>query len=227
MAEETKGAVYNLTASVVMTFPNLLAPRKFGKKGKESGDPKYSASFSLTPDSIDLKAMKALAAQVAKAKWPGRPFVDPSDKTKNLLFPFTSGDKLADAAKAEKKDKEFYRGKIIMASRSKYQPRLYLLENPDVALEGDALKAAGSKFYSGVLVLAQFNFVAYPGVGHNPDGVTAYLNMVMSTNRGAKLGSTGPSAAEAFKGYIGTVSAEDPTGGEFAAPADDGDEIPV
>lgn len=224
--ENGKGAAFNLTVPVTMTFPNLFTPRAFGAKGKETGDPKYSANFSFEPESTDLKAMKASCAAVAKAKWPGRAFVNAEDPSQSLVFPFTSGDRLADKAKREKKDREFYRGKIILASRSKYQPRLSGIENGNaVDYEADMLKTVTAKFYPGVLVLAQFNFVAYPGVGRNPDGVTAYLNMVFTTGKGPRL-NTGQSAAEVFKGYVGHVSAEDPTGGQFAAPADE-DEIPV
>jgi hypothetical protein len=217
MADEVKsGSLYNLTEPVQMTFPNLMTPKAFGAKGKESGEPKYSANFGFKLDSADLKAMKARCAQVAKAKWPGRDL-------KELVFPFTAGDKLADKAKAERKDREFYRGLVILAARSKYEPRLSGIENGvAVDYEGDARKAAAGKFYPGVFVLAQFNFVAYPGVGRNPDGVTAYLNMVFTTGKGTRL-STGQTAAEVFKGYVGHASSEDPT----VVAADEGDEVPV
>lgn len=204
--EAAVSGVYNLTEPVVMTFPNLLVPKAFGQKGKESGEPKFSANFAFAPDSADLKAMKATAARVARAKWPGIDF-------KVLAFPFSNGDKLADEAKAAKKDREYYRGHVIVAARSKYEPRLSGIENGvAVDYEGDARKAANAKFYSGVKVLAQVNFVAYKGVGRNPDGVTAYLNMIFTTNKGTRL-STSQSAAEVFKGYVGNISAEDPTAG--------------
>jgi len=50
--------------------------------------------------------------------------------------------------------------------------------------------------------------------------VTAYLNMVCVTEKGPKLAGGGQSASEVFKGYIGTTSQEDPTGGEAAAGGD-------
>lgn len=215
MADEAVSGIFNLTEPVVMTFPNLLVPKAFGQKGKESGEPKYSANFSFNPDSADLKQMKAVAARIARAKWPG---ID----LKTLVFPFSNGNKLADDAKTNKKDREFYRGKVVVAARSKYEPRLSGVENGKmVDYEGEARKAASGKFYSGVEVLAQVNFVAYKGVGRNPDGVTAYLNMIFTTNKGVRIG-TSQSAAEVFKGYVGTISAEDPTAG--AAGIDD--EIP-
>lgn len=214
MADEAVSGIYNLTEPVVMTFPNLLTPKAFGQKGKESGELKYSANFSFNPDSADLKAMKATAVRIARAKWPGR-------ELKELCFPFSNGTKLADDAKANKKDREFYRDKVIVAARSKYEPRLSGIENGKVVdYEGDLRAQASKKFFSGAEVLAQVNFVAYKGVGRNPDGVTAYLNMVFTTGKGVRIGG-GQTAAEVFKGYVGTISAEDPTAG--AAGIDDFD----
>jgi len=213
-------ARYNLTEPVVMTFPNLIAPRKFKKNGKESGDPKFGASFVFKPDSVDLKTMKSLCAKIAREKWPGRALTE-------LSFPFFDGNKAADKGRAENKDREFYRGGVVLTAHTgeKYPPKLSGFENGIVVdYDGDAKKAAAGKFYSGVLVLAQFNFSVYTGVGANPDGVTAYVNMVFTTNKGTRL-TTGQTAAEVFKSYIGTVSQEDPTAEQFTADADD--EIPV
>jgi hypothetical protein len=77
---------------------------------------------------------------------------------------------------------------------------------------------ANSKFYNGCYVVASLNFVPYEG--DDDDGVTAYLDAVLWVKDGPKIG--GVSAAEAFKGYIGTVSGEDPTGGQSTLD----DEIP-
>ena len=208
MSDKDQG-VFNTTVPVPMTFPNLFEAKAFGAKGHESGTPKFSANFLFDADSDDLKAMKAIALKVANARWPGR-----DRKANPLAFPFTSGDKLADKAKLKGKDQEFSRGKIIVAGRSKFQPRLAAILNGKVVdLEGDMIVANKSKFYGGVLVLAQFNFSAYDGVGANPDGVTAYLNLVLTTGKGEKIGGGGPQASEVFKGYVGSSTTEDPTGG--------------
>lgn len=211
MSEQAKqqGEIFNLTLPVVMTHPNLFVARAFGQKGKETGEPKFSANFILNADNADLAAMKQAAAKVARARWPSRDL-------KELKFPFSSGDKTNERRKAKgKKADEHIAGKVVVAGRSKYQPRLAIIENGRgiVDLEGSALEANKGKFYPGVEVLAQFNFVAYDGVGANPDGVTAYLNMVLSTNKGKKI-ATGASASEVFKGYAGHSTTEDPTGGD-------------
>jgi hypothetical protein len=213
MAQNKDLGLVSTTQLVVMVQPNLITP--WAPKGS-TDTPKYSAKFLFAPDNPDLKTLKQTAAQVARAAFPGR-------ELKTLQFPFVNGDTYADEAKAAGKDKEWARGHVIVSSRSKYEPRLAIAEGgPAVDLDGDARGANSAKFYSGVLALVQFNFVAYKGVGRNPDGVTAYLSMVVSTNRGAHIRTGGASAAEVFKNYVGTVSDVDPTGGA----KDPDDEIP-
>lgn len=204
-AQKTDG-FFNLTMPVVMTFPVLFEAKAFKKNGKETGEPKFKASFVFPKDSEDLKALKTLAAKLARSKWPDKPFSE-------LLFPFANGDVQADERKKKgKDDSEHLRGMIVMTAKSKYEPRLaYIDKGKIIDLETDTAKlAAKGKFYAGVEVLSQVNLVAYDGVGSNKSGVTAYLNMVLSTCKGDRL-SGGQTASEAFKGYVGGVSAEDPT----------------
>lgn len=204
MAQDNEG-IFTSTVPAPSTFPNLLEAKAVMKAGKATGEPKYSLNIEFEPDSDDLKAAKAKAAAVAKAKWPGRDFSE-------IAFPFSSGDKLADKAKAKGKDREFSRGKVVLTARSKYEPRLSVIENGKlVDYEGDKRPTCKSKFYNGVEVLFQVNFQAYDGVGNGQDGVTAYLNMAVSLNKGTKLSGGGSSAAEVFKGYVGVASQEDPT----------------
>ena len=81
-----------------------------------------------------------------------------------------------------------------------------------VDYEGPAIALNIKKFFFGAEVYAQVNLVAYKGVGANPDGVTAYLNMVVATGKGTRITSA-KSASEVFSGYAGRVSDEDPTAG--------------
>lgn len=211
---KTEGRV-SLTIPVILAHPSLFEPKQFKKNGKPNGEPKFSGNFVFAPDNADLKRMKTIAAQVARAKWPTRDL-------KELKFPFSNGDKLADARKAKsgKDDGAYQRGKVVMSSRSKYRPRLSVVDSGRIVdLEDDALIAKfKSKFFFGAETLAEFNFVVFEG-GNGPDGVTAYLNQVLATGKGTKIAG-GASGSETFKGYIGSASAEDPTGGELD------DEIP-
>ena len=225
-AEKTDG-IYNLTQPVVMSFPQLLEPKAFMENGKPKGDPKFSANLNFNADSPDLKALKELAAKLARAKWPDKPFfltLEGGAKLPQIVFPFANGDKLAEEReKKGKTDGEWMKGKVVVSCRSKYEPRLSYFEGGKIIdLETDMAKqAAKGKFYPGVEVLAQINLVPYDGVGKDgKPGVTAYLNMVLSTNKGARI-SGGQTASEAFKGYVGAVSAEDPTAPGTGSSIDD------
>ena len=206
-AKTTEGVV-STTVPTMSTFPNLLEAKSVMKNGKPTGDPKFSINLEFKSDHADLGVLKAEAMKAAKAKWPGRDF-----KT-NFQWPFSSGDKLADQAKAKGKDREFSRGRTVLTSRSKYEPRLSaIVDGRLIDFEGSTRAAAKPYFYNGVEVLAQVNFVPYEGVGNGMDGVTAYLNMVLSLNKGDKLSGGGQSAAEVFKSYIGVSADTDPTAG--------------
>jgi hypothetical protein len=209
---------FTTTVPVLLSHPHLFQAVKFKdpRTGKESGEPKFSANFVFEADSADLKALKAQAAAVAKAKWPGRDL-------KTLVFPFKDGSKLADARKTacEKKgrepDGEFQRGKVILVTRSKYPPRLSFVENGRIIDVDDPLDTndpqvvkAKNKLFFGALVLAQFRFVTHE-VGSNTPGVNCYPQMICATGKGERLASRA-SGSETFKGYVGQVSAEDPTG---------------
>lgn len=223
-------ATFTSDAPVLMSFPQLIVPKAVMKNGKATGEPKFSAGFEFTPDHVDLKRCKALCMKVASEKWPGRNFaaeaatVDKEGlrRIPTFVFPFSTGDKLADAAKAKGKEREWSRGKAVLTARSIQEPKLSVIDGGRaIDLEGPARAAHAGKFYNGVEVLFQVYFKAYDGVGDTgADGVTAYLNMVVSTNKGAKLSGGGASAAEVFKGYIGTASGFDPTGASLD------DEIP-
>jgi hypothetical protein len=206
MVDKTEG-IFNLTAPVIMIHPGLFEARAVGLKGQATGKLKFSASFMLKPEHPDLNALKELCAKVAKGRWPGRDL-------KELKFPLASGDKQADKAKSKSKDAEFQRGFIVLTARSQYQPRLAMIDGSRIVdLEGPAILANKEKFFFGAEVLGQFNFASYQGVGDNPDGVNAYLNLVLVTGKGKRIGGTAASAAEVFKGYMGSHSAEDPTAG--------------
>lgn len=221
MSDNLEG-IFKLTTPVLSSFPNLDEARAVkGKNGAASGEPKFSDNFEFDADHADLKGLKAKAFAIARAKWPGRDLAyeagtkdkEGNPKLPEFVFPFTSGDKLADKAVKNGKEREWSRGKAVITSRSKFQPTLSVVVNGKIVdIDGNDKAAIKKYFYTGVLVLAEFNFQAYDGVGQNPDGVTAYLNKVCSLNRGARL-TGGTSSAETFKDYIGSASGYDPTEG--------------
>jgi hypothetical protein len=213
--------LFDSTEAVPMFQPNLLKGRAFMKNGKPQGEPKFSGDFGYKPDSADLRDIKTLCAKLARARWPGRNLAE-------LAKPWQDGTAMADKAKAKflaweaggrtgKKcyEAEYYRGLIIIKARSNFRPALGFVANSRIVdLTDDTIVANIGKLFFGAEVLAQFNFAAYEGVGQNPDGLNAYLNSIVATGGGTKLGGSRPSASEVFRGYVGHTSAEDPTQNE-------------
>jgi hypothetical protein len=221
MADASTG-LYNLTVPAILCFPALFEAKKFKRGGKEQGEPKYQSTFMFAPDHPDLAAIKSLAVQLAKAKWPGRD-IAADFKAKNFKMPWQSGDVLIEKRKIklQKENKpydgkaDFAAGQVLIKSASKFAPRVAIMENRKIIdLEGPAIALHKSKFYFGSQAFGQLNLVAYDAVGEDgKDGVTAYCNLVLTLNKGKRL-SGGQSAAEVFSGYAGTLSAEDPTASE-------------
>lgn len=194
-----------ITKSVVTTYPQLIVAEAFKRNGKVTGDPKFSINFEFEADHPSLSILKETAAKIAAARWPGRDFA-------TLAFPFSSGDKLAEAAKGRGKNREQSRGKVVLVARSgeEYPPQLSAIVNGQWEdFEGDYRAKAKPYFYSGVRCIGRVVFKAYDGVGANPDGVACYLSGVGSLNKGERIGGAG-SQADRFKGYVGVESDEDP-----------------
>ncbi len=228
MAEAQNQVSYIFTSPAVTAFPALLEPRKFKRNGRETGDPKFGGTWLLGPDHPDLAGVKAAAAKAAQAKWPGRSLAE-------LKFPFSVGDKMCAERiarlKKEGKDDDgkgdFMKGHTLLKAGSKYRPKLAFIQNGKIIeIDDESLKVHGGKFYFGVQALIQVNFVAYDKINEDAkDGVTAYLQQVLTLNKGERLAG-GQSAAEVFKGYAGKASEIDPTGGDDLMSAAGSDEIP-
>ena len=213
------------TLSGVRLFhPNLIVPRKFKdpRTGKESGDPKYSALFGIDPNRPDFAEMKRLATLVAKD-------AALKDEDGNLVplnklsWPFKTGDKLADKAKAEveaskpkAKLADYSRGLVIVKTSSLFPVGLAYVNGKQIVeldFDDEALrKKNAGKFFFGAEVWADITFSPHQ-VGSNTPGVNAYLTSVMATGKGERIGGFTP-ASERFKSYLGHLSAADPTAGQ-------------
>lgn len=213
---ETKGDLFSTTIPALFSFPNLLEAKRVSKSMKE--EPKFSVNVEFDLDSPDLARLKAEIGRVAKAKWPGMNIGEAISSGK-LIVPLSSGDKLAEKAKVKGKSRDWSLGKSVLTSRSQFEPQISAVVNGKLEdFEGARRPLFKQYEYTGALGLVQVNLVAYDAVGDDgKPGVTAYLNMVCVTSKGPKLAGGGASAAEVFKGYVGTTSDEDPTGGEGAA----------
>ena len=173
-----------VTPEFRMLWPNLFEPRRVKIKGKETGEPKYGLSMLLDPSEIG--DLKTAAKDVALAKWPGHTLSE-------LKFPFSDGDKKAAEQETAGRDGKFYAGTVVLKASSKYKPVVVDTHRKDII---DA-----TRLYSGAYGFAELNFVAYDGVGQNPDGVTAYVNFVMKSRDGDRI--AGRDAKGVFAGIAG------------------------
>lgn len=223
MTEATEATgIVDILNPVVMAFPAVTEPRRVKLKGKETGDPKYGASFVFPLDHPDLKTLKSKMVALAAAKWPGRD-IGAEVKAGNFKLPISQGDSLIAKRKAKltamgkeyKAEADFMAGKVVLKTSSKYAPRLAIISGGKISpdLEGPAIAANKSKFFFGAEVLVQINLQAYDRINEEAkDGITAYLNIVMPTGKGTRL-SGGASAATVFAAYKGSTTDENPTEG--------------
>lgn len=200
--------LFVLTVPAEIAFCNLFEKRAPQPGSREQWD----MTVLMPADSPDLAAIKKLCVGVFKSKFPG---IDLSQKA-NWGQPWENGDDYIARIKREKGDKApdnaFMAGKVLLKAHAVlYPPNLSVLMpgRGIVDFRDDARLTVKDKFYSGCQVLAEYNFQAYQ-VGKNLPGVTAYLNKVCSLNKGERRGG-GRSGSEVFSGYVGKISAVDPT----------------
>lgn len=204
-----------------LLWPSLFEPKQYAAKPGQAakGEPKYEANFLIPNDSPDIIGIKKILSKLRDTNWPGRPYflnTQEGVKITNIKLPYRDGDEVADEAKAKKKNMEFARGHILLKAKTLRPPALaYILADGRwVDLETEEAKvAAKGKFYSGSFVKAILNFATY--VQDGTHGFTCYFNQVGSFNSGDRIGGA-PSANSAFgsntfKGYVGSVSTDDPT----------------
>lgn len=208
-----------LPVTLLLFNDTLHTPKAFKdqKTGKEKGDPKYQATFLIDPSNPDLEAMKALTREIAKEN-------NVTD-FKEIVWPFKNGDKEADRLKAKTppKNGEYLRGKVFIRTDSLNPPALGVFKDGDPKKgliecnDPILLSRLKPQFYSGVQVIAVINFSYYAAVkeGDKP-GIKAYLNGVVSFNKGERLGRK--SLAERFKGYAGAAVDTNPTEGDDEIP---------
>ena len=207
MANTQISKLFATTHPVLLAYTkSLFHPRAFRNQPADTA--KYDSGILLRPDHPDMPALRQLFVEVATQRWPGRAL-------NTLAFPLKVGDQVADNAKAKAKDAEYARGYFVIQARSKFPPRLSAVVNGQlIVFEDDAQRASAAPyFYDGVQAYVQINFFTYDGVGANPDGVSAGLNVINSLNQGdrLKLGSVTSNPTEIFSGLAGHISMVDPT----------------
>ena len=210
--------LFTLTKAAPAFFMDLHEPKQFMKNGKPKGAAKYSINAVLKPDSEDLKTIAGMCKALADAAFAGQEGYD----WKTAEKPYKKAETIIDARKKSKaKDGKEYSGDLdwiagtyTLKASSTFAPALSGLEGGRLVeyKTEEARAASKAKFYNGAEVLMQVNLQPYEMDGRY--GVTAYLNMVLTTGKGEKRGGTARAAADVFKGYAGTISHEDPMGAD-------------
>ena len=223
---------FNFTTKVRGSHVHALEAKPFKKNGVAKGEPKFSGLFLLAKDNPDLKRLQTEVTTMLTAKHPGKKLVArrltqeevDSGSACEIQVPWRSGDKEADRMKAAGKDGEMYRNFVLVKASSKYQPALSaIVDKKIVDFITDEAKASQARkyFYSGAYYVPAVGLNWYKGDEGKPDGVSLYLNALLYAGAGERLGGRTQNAAETFKGYLGSIKDEDPTGGETAGGLDD------
>lgn len=198
---------YQMTLAAPVIWLWVVSPKPENVQQKIPSS--YQATFLLTPDHPDFAPINSICGELAMAAF---------GTYEGKKFPVTDGTALADAARrmTPPKDREFLRGKILLATHAKVKKMDGTLANPPRLIVYN--KASGKydrfeerqmaqrMFYSGVNCIAQIAFDTYTGFG---GGVTAYLNEIVSFNIGDKI-ITGVDDNERLgdaSKYVGHVSA--------------------
>jgi len=251
MAEKAKPEDFNFSTAHPVAYADIMAPRAFEKNGQKKGEPKYSGTFVIDPtpklQSIDGKdvdmsdlgrlkrdVIKMLNAHNTTGKKLKIGRLTEEQETAGthveVQVPWKDGTKEADKMKAKGKDGETFRGKTLLKATSKFPPVLSAVEAGkivDYPAENNVQPPAAAKFfYSGVHIVPSFGLHWYKGDEGKPDGVSLYFNAALFAKHGTRLGGRTANSAETFKGYIGSISQEDPTAGAGFSADELDDEIP-
>lgn len=161
----------------------------FTPKKTDDGNEKYSAQLIIPKSNTAFKKLydAAIAAAIEagiSAKWDGK-------KPGKLTTPLRDGD-------MEFPGEELYEGMWFMnvSTGKDNKPGVAVLEDGAIV---DALDT--EDFYSGCYGVASVNFGAYNS--HGNKGVGAFLNNVIKTRDGERLGGTSATAAEDFADLVG------------------------
>ena len=200
--------VFAMSHPAEICFPPALFEKR---KATERAEPRWELTLLMAQDHPDVAAIKSLCRRIAESKMPGITASPTAWK-----YPWSQADAFIarqEAKGGKQRDNEFMRGKLLFNSHTvKFEPRLSVFMPGRGAVDywTDEMRATvKDKFYAGCEVLCEYAFVWYPPNNGIP-GVTAYINKVLSLNKGERRGG-GKSSTDTFSAYLGKYSAIDPT----------------
>lgn len=164
-------------------------------------------TWLVLPGDTDVAYLEEKALEAAANEWP-------KAKPASIRLAFLKdGDEIADKAKEKGKDKEEFRGKVIIDAKSKFQPQIVGAGNKDLP--------EGVEVRSGDTVKLSIQFYACEVSGQKT--VTAQLRAVKLIEKNNRGGNYGDDFEDEDEGYVpGTSSSsndkqdgESPDDGDF------------
>lgn len=172
---------FDFTAPVILGFPNLFVARAFEGDKNKSFD--VQALFPGGRSHPDFDRLNKLIATMVARDFPGR-------AANELAFCLHDGDKLADAAAATGKNRDYYRGYMVLKCRSSFAAPLCVHLNgkaTDIPGGEDGEKQFGRHFYGGVEAYISVDLHSYPGNAIFKPGVAAWPTAVYSLSKGENI----------------------------------------
>lgn len=209
----TKACQFQFVIPVRMVFENIHEPQWYSNKTKrfeatpiDGVKPQWAAGFQFEPDSGDLAEIKKLTKALMASEFPSR-------EAKTLQRPWKTVEDFL-TGMDEKKTASYLEylvpGNVILSTHTYTEPALSArMDGRSVDYRGDARPLAKKTVFRGGYCLAEINLAPH-SVGSNTPGVTAYLNHVYAVGKGDPI-QGGRSTEDKFSGYLGHVTAADPT----------------
>lgn len=221
-----------ITPEFRMSFPNLVVPKRYKEKGKETGEPFFNLEMLIDPQdmtkfkrwdeasqSLTDVDLSKVCVEVAKSAFPG---INMKDEFKvGTNWPIHDGTALADkkeaeaAARGKNKDCGHYRDLKIIKAKTKEEnpPRLYIREGGKNVQLAQAIEVQAAKakqlFAGGNYAYAEISVAGTESAGRKY--ISFYVNSVVFTREGDRIG--GSSLMDRFDGYASQTTDYDPTDG--------------
>lgn len=194
-----------ITSTHRIIFPHLDAPHKFeDEDGKEDNEPKYDITLLIPynhPDAVALMgAMQQIHQSEAMSKFKGIGF-DQMGQPDGIWNPLRVGDHYADKMIARGKDPamyETYRGHYFIKATSGADKQPIVFKQVEGQPEGPGRHEVidiKREIYGGCYARGVFKIMAW-ATKHGKYGFSLYINSVLKTAEGPKLGGFSANASD-------------------------------
>jgi len=190
-----KGNQNLLINGCIISYPTLFTPKRVGKPGQETGEPRYSANFILPVlDAADVALLTQVATEAVRQRWPAgdAPATDATYQARILaVMPGGWWPGFSESHNCAKPPIDQYPDRFVLSANSAKDRR------PDVFINGRlATPDQASQVFGGCVVNVVVRIFAYT---RGSNGITVALNGVqLVDNVNVVRLDGGISAAAAF-----------------------------